>query len=263
MGTGTQAHLVRFLGHLSGLGLFLEHTYSMTWSEVQAQLLINRSKRFSLAGRKLNPIVDPLFGWKNVCRMYWRSHKKNKNPYTPCKPETISITSSYTMRVAALSGRRSRLMEENTGTQTNTKSTRVRCIERPSISSRQDEKLPGPFTDHYQTKQVDKASLHMFNRLVSSCPLRRTKVGLVSCTPFLFLSSILSLLHCSELVSVLIQLAAVLLAHNSCPTLPKSPRLPPPPPASKLQHTHTAESAAASWVVLGVEEGFSVEGKFK
>lgn len=38
----------------------------------------------------------------------------------PCRPETISTTSSYTIRVAALSGSRSRLMEENTGTQINT-----------------------------------------------------------------------------------------------------------------------------------------------
>lgn len=37
---------------------------------------------------------------------------------SPCKPETISTTSSYTIRVAVRSGSRSRLMEENTGTHT-------------------------------------------------------------------------------------------------------------------------------------------------
>lgn len=36
----------------------------------------------------------------------------------PCRPETISTTSSYTVRVAARSGSKSRLMEEKTGTQT-------------------------------------------------------------------------------------------------------------------------------------------------
>lgn len=62
---------------------------------------------------------------------------------------------------------------------------------------------------------------------------------------------------------MLIQLAAILLAHNNCPT---TPPFTPPTPTAKLQRTHTltrAESAAASWVVLGVEEGFSAEGKFK
>lgn len=40
---------------------------------------------------------------------------------SPCKPETISTTSSYTIRVAVRSGSRSRLMEENTGTHTHTR----------------------------------------------------------------------------------------------------------------------------------------------
>lgn len=57
------------------------------------------------------------------------NEKKNLN--TPCKPETISTTSSYTMRVAALSGRRSRLMEENTGMQNNKTLAQVHCIRQP------------------------------------------------------------------------------------------------------------------------------------
>lgn len=35
--------------------------------------------------------------------------------FLPCMPETISTTSSYTIRVAVRSGSKSRLMEENTG----------------------------------------------------------------------------------------------------------------------------------------------------
>lgn len=105
------------------------------------------------------------FDEKKLLQNVLVNSQKNKNPYTPCKPETISTTSSYTMRVAALSGRRSRLIEENTGTQTNIKSTRVHYIQRPSINSQQDEKLPGHFTDHYQTKRLDKASWYIFNRL--------------------------------------------------------------------------------------------------
>lgn len=163
------------------------------------------------------------------------------------------------MRVAALSGSRSRLMEENTGTQTNTKLTRVHHIGRRRISSRQDEMLPGYFTVCYQTKQAHKALRYIFNGLAFISPAAgdTSRPGELHSFP-----SFLSLLHCSELVSVLIQLAAVLLAHNNSPTAPQlsTPLRPQLPSCNPLKWP---ESAAPSWVVLGVEKGFSVEGRFK
>lgn len=60
------------------------------------------------------------FIFNGTCRVYliWMCEGKHRNSFLPCTPETISTTSSYTIRVAVRSGSKTRLMEENTGTQT-------------------------------------------------------------------------------------------------------------------------------------------------
>lgn len=60
----------------------------------------------------------------------------------PCTPDTISTTSSYTIRVAALSGSRSRLMEENTRSETQQQGF---CINRQNKLSIRAETYQGIF----------------------------------------------------------------------------------------------------------------------
>lgn len=103
-------------------------------------------------------------------------------------PETISTTSSYTIRVAVRSGSKSRLMEENTGTHTgkHTQTALTDCL----LSHYEFSQTANPPTIVIIVRQ--NKSLHLSAFLIvllSSCPVCRAQVDPADYTSFPFLPS--------------------------------------------------------------------------
>lgn len=121
-------------------------------------------------------------------------------------------------------------MEENTGTQTKPHSVHTHSINR--INSPSYKKQTAIYLANLMITIRHNNSLNYLYTslmvLLSYCLLFRTQVW-PSKPHFFPLPSFLSLLHCSELVSVIIQLTAISLPHNTTP----------PPNIHTAKHTHS------------------------